>query len=89
MIRVLALKPSCTRSQTKVAIKDKDGPEATANLAPVEPVTEAVSHQVRDPSSTEYIKLISFKGLPLGQENFKKMTKVKKKWGVLKKSQEI
>ena len=60
MNRVLALKPSSTRSQTEVATEDKDGPEATANLAPVEtaePVTEAVSHQVRDPSSSEYINI--------------------------------
>ena len=56
--KVLALKPSCTRSQTEVATKDKDGPEATANLAHVEtaePVTEAVSHKARDLSSSEYI----------------------------------
>ena len=60
MNRVLALKPSCTRSQTEVATKDKDGLEATANLAPVEtvkPVTKAVSHKSRDPSSAEYITL--------------------------------
>ena len=58
MNRDLALKPSHTRSQTEVATKDKDGPEATANLAPVEtaePVTEAVSHEARDLSSPEYI----------------------------------
>ena len=52
MNRVLALKPSCTRLQTGVATKDKDGPETTANS---EPVTEAVSHKARDPSSSEYI----------------------------------
>ena len=38
---------------------------------------------------------VPYTGLPLGQEirksqeKFKKMTKVRKKWGVLKKSQEI
>ena len=45
MRRVLALTHSCTRSQTEVATKDKDGPEATANLALVEtaePVTETI-----------------------------------------------
>ena len=60
MRRVLALTHSCTRSQTELATKDKDGPEATANLAPVEtaePVTEAVSHEARDPSSPENIKV--------------------------------
>ena len=60
MRRVLALTHSCTRSQTEVATKDKDGPEATANLAPVEtaePVTEAVSHKARDRSGSEYINL--------------------------------
>ena len=64
MNRVLALKPSCTRLQTGVATKDKDGPEATANLAPVEtaePVTEAVLHEDRDPSSPKYINLISLR----------------------------
>ena len=58
MNRVLALTHSCIRSQTEVATKDKDGPEATANMAPVEtaePVTEAVSHKARDLSSSEYI----------------------------------
>ena len=58
MNRVLALKLYSTRSQTEVATKDKNGPKATANLAPVEtaePVTEAVSHKARDPSSLEYI----------------------------------
>ena len=56
MNRDLAFKPSHTRSQTEVTTKDKDGPEATDNLAPVEtaePVTEAVSHDARDPSSPE------------------------------------
>ena len=54
MKRVLALKPSHTRSQTEVATQDKDGLEATANLVPVEtadPATEAVSHKTRDPGS--------------------------------------
>ena len=63
MKRVLALTHSCTRSQIEVATKDKDGPEATANLAPVEtaePVTEAVSHEARNPSSPEYINIILF-----------------------------
>ena len=58
MNRVLALEPSCTRSLTEVATKDKGSPEATANMAPVEtaePVTEAVSHKARDLSSSEYI----------------------------------
>ena len=58
MSRVLALKPFFTWSQTEVANKDKDGPGATANMAPVEtaePVTEAVSHKARDPSSLDYI----------------------------------
>ena len=54
MIRVLAITHSCIRSQTEVATKDKDGPKATANLAPVE-TAEAVSHKARDPSSPEYI----------------------------------
>ena len=60
MKRVLALKPSRTQSQTEVASQDKDGLEATANLAPVEtadPVTGAVSHKTRDPGSTENIIL--------------------------------
>ena len=60
MKRVLALKPSHTRSQTEVATQDKDGLEANANLVPVEtadPVTEAVSHKTRDPGSTENIIL--------------------------------
>ena len=60
MKRLLALKPSRTRSQTEVATKDKDGPEAIANLAPVEtaePLTEVVSNKARDPSSPEHIKL--------------------------------
>ena len=58
MNRVLAFTHSCIRSQTEVATKDKDGFEATANLAPVEtaePVTEAVSHETRNPSSSKYI----------------------------------
>ena len=58
MDRDIALKPSHFRLQTEVATKNKDGPESTANLAPVEtaePLTEAVSHKVRDPSSLEYI----------------------------------
>ena len=61
MNRVLAFTHSCTRSQTEVATKDKDGPESNANLASVEttePVTEVVSHKVRDPSSPEYIKCL-------------------------------
>ena len=63
MNRVLALKPFYSRSQTEVATRGKDGPEATTNLAPVEtaePVIEAVSHKTRDPSSPEYIN-ISYK----------------------------
>ena len=31
---------------------------------------------------------LKYAGLPLGQEKFEKITKVRKKWGVLKKSQE-
>ena len=63
MNRDLALKPSHTRSQTEVATKDKCCPKATANLTPVEttePVTEVVSHKVREPSNSEYINLIKF-----------------------------
>ena len=58
MNRDLALKPSHTRSQTEVATKDKDGPEDTANLAPVE-TAEAVSHKAKDPSSPKYITIIN------------------------------
>ena len=53
MNRDLDLKPSHTRSQTEIA---------TANPTPVEttePVTEAVSHKVRDPSNSEYINQTS------------------------------
>ena len=55
----LALEPSCTQSQTELANKDKDGPEATANLTLIEtaePVTEPFSKKARDPGSLEYIK---------------------------------
>ena len=62
MNRVLALTHSCTRLQTEVATKDKDGPEATANLASVE-TAETVSHQARDPSSSEYITTTSAKSI--------------------------
>ena len=60
MNRVLAFKPSRTRSQTEVATKDKDGPEAIANLATdetAEPVTEVVLHKPRDTSSPSTSKL--------------------------------
>ena len=60
MTRELSLKLSRTPSQTDEATKDKDGPEATANLAPVETaesVTETVSHKARNPSGSEYIKV--------------------------------
>ena len=57
MNRDIALKPSHIRSQTEVACKNRDGPEATANLAPVE-TAKAVSHKARDPSSPEYINCI-------------------------------
>ena len=62
MNRDLDLKPSHTRSQTEIPTKYKGGPEATANPTPVEttePVTEAVSHKVRDPSNSEYINQTS------------------------------
>ena len=58
MSSVLAITHSCIRSETELATKNKDGPKATANLAPVEtaePVTEGVSHEARDLSSPEYI----------------------------------
>ena len=64
MNRILALKTSHTRSQTKVSTKNQDCPEANANLGPVENsehVTEPVSHKARDPSSLEYIKLYLLK----------------------------
>ena len=67
MNRVLALKPSRTRSQTEVATKD--GPEVIANLVFVdaEPVTEVVSHKARDPGSLEYIKCILYFNLVMYQ----------------------
>ena len=60
MNRDLDLKPSQTRSHTEIATKYKGGPEATANLTSVETaehLTGAVSHKIRDPSSSEYIKI--------------------------------
>ena len=64
MNRDLVLKPSHTRSQTEIATKYKGGPEATATPTPVEttePVTEAVSHKVRDLSNSEYVTKIVMK----------------------------
>ena len=82
MRRVLALTHSCTRSQTEVATKDKDGPEATANLAPVEtaePVTEAVSHKARDRSSSEYINgVLSSSFTPTIEDNTKRINELTK-----------
>ena len=82
MNRDLALKPYCTRSQTEVATKDKGSPEAAANLTPVEtaePVTEAVSHKVRDPSSSEYINGVLFSTFTLIiEDNFKRIKELTK-----------
>ena len=82
MNRVLALTHSCIRSQTEVATKDKDGFEATANLAAVEtaePVTEAVSHKARDRSSSEYINgVLSSTFTPTIEDNTKRINELTK-----------